>query len=122
MAGRIISQPEADAQFGPAIESVTFDPFKLKTIIEAAGSVAMFRLVDGNAAILGEGRKSLYPDSSALIPAEDVYHLYSCSLLLELIEKGSGAPVCLENRKEVFSLTCGANTLEYGTLCPPICI
>jgi hypothetical protein len=121
-AGKIFTREEANKLFGGVIESVKISPAELKSIIAKTDKYVMFRVVNGETTILGDGRKAIYPGADAAVGKIDVYHYYSKSVVLELLSKGNGDMVYLENRKNVFSVTYGTNTMEEGILCPPICV
>lgn len=122
IAGKIFTKDEADKLFGGVVESVKISPAEFKSIISKTEKYVMFKVVNSEATILGDGRKAIYPNADAAVGKMDVYHYYSKSVVLELLSKGKGDMVYLENRKEVFSVTYGTNTMEMGILCPPLCL
>jgi hypothetical protein len=119
--GKIITKEEADNLFGAVITSVKITPAELTAAIANTETNVMFRIIDGQALILGDRRKPIYPTTSFIVGPEDVYNMYSKLIVLELLNKSKGEAVYMESRKEVFSITYGDYTLEYSLLCPPIC-
>jgi hypothetical protein len=119
--GKLFTREEADKLFGPVVESVKITPADLKNAISQTEKYVMLRVLNGEAKILGDGRKAVFPSTDIAVGTTEIYHVYSKSLVEELLTKGAGEAVYLENRKEVFSVTYGENTLEMSYLCPPIC-
>lgn len=121
IVGKIFAKEEADKLFGNVVEYVKITPAELKTVISGADNYVMFKLVGGEARILRDDRKAIYPGTDAAVGKQDVYKKYSKLLVIELLEKSKGEMVYLEQRSEVFSITFGAYTLEQGIPCPPYC-
>jgi len=119
--GKLFTRTEADKLFGPVVESIKISPAELKSAVSQTEKYVMFRILAGEAKILGDNRKAIFPSAFTAVGTTEVYHLYSKSLVEELLTKGAGEAVYLENRKEVFSVTFGEITLEMSYLCPPIC-
>lgn len=56
------------------------------------------------------------------VSSNEVFHLFSVSIVQELLTKGSNAVTFVENRQNVLTLTNGDETLELSESCPPICV
>lgn len=119
--GKIFTKEEANTQFGSVASSVHIDAPTLKKILAKTNKYVMFRVVNGEVTILGDGRKAIYPNTEAVVGKEDVYHLFSVSIVAELLNKGSDVQIYIENRKETLTITYGSSTLELSILCPPFC-
>lgn len=121
-AGKKFTKEEANTLFGKVVSTVKISTASLKAAMEKTDKYLMFRVMEGDVKILGDGRKAIYPGTDAAVGKEDVYHVCSKSLILELLANNSGNSVYLETRLNVFSITYGENTLEEMPPCPPICI
>jgi len=118
--GKIWSKDEAEQLYGEVLQSASMNCKELKNIISGTDENVMFRLLDGNVAILGDGRKVIYP-AGASVSAEDVFSRFSKSVVEELLTKSEEETLYVENRKEVLTVTYGESTLELGLPCPPWC-
>jgi len=118
--GQIFDSKEADELFGPVLEKMSINADELRAILSSTDNKIMFRLENNSYTILGDNRKLLYCTDN-FIDSNQVFHLYSKSKVLELLNKGSEQTVILENRRNVFSITVGNYTLEKGAPCPPNC-
>ena len=119
--GKIFTKEEANTLFGRVVDSVKISPAELNAAITKTEKDVMFRLVNGTLTILGDRRAPVYPSAETLVGRLDVFHRYSKSLVVELLSKGTGDAVYMENRKDVFSVTFGGYTLEMSYPCPPSC-
>ncbi|NCO31439.1 hypothetical protein GW891_01055 [bacterium] len=118
--GKIFNKIEADELYGPVLESRTITSEKLKSIIIYSTDKVMFRLENNQISILGDTRNLLYSNSKFIV-TNQLFHMYSKSKVIELLNIGKSEIVVLENRKEVFSITVGDYTLEMSNPCPPNC-
>jgi len=118
--GQIFDKKEADVLYGPVLESRTISTDKFEAIIIFADDKVMFRLENDQISILGDTRNLLYSNSKFIV-SNQVFHMYSKSKVLELLNIGKSLIVTLENRKNVFSITVGDYTLEMSNPCPPFC-
>lgn len=118
--GQIFDSKEADELFGPVLEKMSINADELKSILSSTDNKIMFRLENNEYTILGDNRKLLYC-SDNFVEQNQVFHLYSKSKVIELLNKGNKQTVILENRQNVFSITVGNYTLEKGAPCPPNC-
>lgn len=118
--GQIFDSKEADELFGPVLEKMSINADELKSILSSTDNKIMFGLENNEYTILGDNRKLLYC-SDNFVEQNQVFHLYSKSKVLELLNKGNKQTVILENRQNVFSITVGNYTLEKGAPCPPNC-
>jgi len=118
--GQLLSKEEADKQFGPVLSGVEMESTQISSLFAKSDNVLMFNIINGQAVVLGNGRKVLFPED-ANIDSETVFHVYGISILQELLEKGNSPVSSLEMRKDVFSITNGATTLEFSANCPPYC-
>jgi hypothetical protein len=80
----------------------------------------MFRIRDNQLIILDNKRKILYP-AGVQIASQEVFTVYSITMINELLSNVSTTPVRIEQRRDVLSISYGQMTMEVGTPCPPIC-
>jgi hypothetical protein len=121
MYGKIISAEEANKLFGPVENSISIKASELFELIGNTTKSVMFNIIDNKIYILGDGRKVLYP-AEAVVNPKVVFHHYSKEMVLEIINCNAEGELAVEQRKEVFTITNGASTLEWSTDCPPNCI
>jgi hypothetical protein len=119
--GKLYSSEEADLNFGPVLESVTIGTDQIKRILELSSENLMFNIIESRLVILDANRNILYADGITEVASETVFHMYSSSLVNELLQRGLNAGTFIEKRANVLSITNGDVTLEYGTPCPPYC-
>lgn len=119
-AGKLYSKNEANSIYGPVISSVKINTADLSNMLSKTSNYIMFSIKNGSPAILDNKRSSLYPRNLA-ISAEEVFHVFSVSIVKELITKGGSTETYIENRKNVLTITNGAYTLEMALACPPFC-
>ena len=128
MYGKIISKEEADKQFGPVIESVAISVGDLTALIKQTDKSVMFKIINGELHILGDGRKVLRPAGRS-VKSDVEFHHYSKEIVLEIINGPANSALgaaettlTVERRAETLTVTNGANTLEFAAMCPPFCI
>lgn len=118
--GKIVTKAEADKLFGPVLKSVTFSVNEVRQLVSSTNNSVMFNIKDGNLFILNDNRRVLFPAGASVL-ANETFHRYSKSKVIELLDLAQGSEILFEVRANVFCITGGAYTLEYGVLCPPIC-
>lgn len=125
--GKIIKASEADALFGPVLKSEKINVQHLKMIMKNTPGRVMLGFKNGRVHILDKGRKAQFP-SAAAIENSDVFHVYSTSVLEELINLEKGTDVTVEERaNNIMTITTSSTvgvesyTLEFALLCPPNC-
>jgi hypothetical protein len=119
--GKIITKAEADEMFGPVVKSVQVTKSMLAGLTANSGKHIMFNIVDGQLAILNEKRESVFP-LYLNVADEQVFHLFSTSVVNELLNLTKEETVTVEQRKDVLTITSDGSTLEFSTLCPPYCL
>jgi signal recognition particle receptor subunit beta len=123
-AGKIISSEEANNNFGAVGQVTLLSKSFLETMLKQAGQSIMFRVTDSGLIILDANRNVLFPESKETkikVNKEDVFTVYSSSVVYDLLNRGEGTSVNIEQRAEVLSITFGLSTLEFGNYCPPFC-
>lgn len=123
-AGKVISSEEANNNFGATGQITLVSKSFLETMLEQAGQSIMFRVTDSGLIILDANRNVLFPDSKEAklkVNKEDVFTVYSSSVVYDLLNRGEGTSINIEQRAAVLSITLGLFTLEYGNYCPPFC-
>lgn len=125
--GKIIMTSEANVLFGPVLKSEKITVQQVKMVIANTPGYVLVGFKNGRLHILDKGRKAQFP-SAAAIENSDVFHVYSTSVVEELINLEKGAEVMVEERaNNILTITTssldGADSysLEYANLCPPIC-
>jgi len=118
--GEIFSKSEADQEFGSVLESVTMSKTTLQGLLNQTTDYIMFKIVNSKVIVLDEERSVIYPSGTS-VDSEDVFSMFSLSVVNSLLSQGTGTNVYVEQRSEVLSLTYGNYTMEIGASCPPIC-
>lgn len=125
--GKIIKTSEADALFGPVLKSQKINVQQLKMIMQNTPEHVLFSFKNGRVHILDKNKKEQFPSAAAL-DKSDVLHLFSTSVVEELINLEKGSEVMIEERaNNILSITTSsaggdAYTLEYSVPpCPPVC-
>jgi hypothetical protein len=110
----------ADQKFGVVLESVTLTTTDLRGLLNQTNNYLMFKIVSGQAIVLNNNRNVLHPIGN-LVNVEDVFTMFSVSIINDLLTKSNNNIVFVEQRSGVLSITNGGYTLEVGVKCPPIC-
>jgi len=118
--GKLFGKAEADILFGQVEKSVDIKASVLLNLIEKSQKKVMFRFVDGDVLIAGDGRKVLN-STNATVNENDIFMSYSKEKVLELINKNSSAIIQIEKRANTVTLTNNLDTLEESVGCPPDC-
>ncbi len=118
--GKIFTKSDADSLYGPVKISKEIKTEQLKGYCQQTSKNLMFSIIDGKLYILGDNRKPLFPEDSEIKP-EQVFQLYSLSIVEELLNKGGNDITMIEQRDKVLTITNGDFTLEESTGCPPVC-
>ncbi len=118
--GKIFTAEEADELFGEVLTSVNIEKNVLYDLIDKTESVLMFGIFDGKLVITGDNRKLLCPENYQLND-EDVLHVWTTDIIIDLLDKGEQDVATVEKRREVMTITYGQQTLEMSGWCPPIC-
>ncbi|MFO7447789.1 MAG: hypothetical protein R6W90_15595 [Ignavibacteriaceae bacterium] len=118
--GQLFSKEEGDKLFGPVLQSVEIETSLLSGLMEKSSSILMFNIINNEAVILGVNRKPLYPEN-VKVDEETVFHVYSVSVIRELLESGGSPKTFIEIRPDVMTITNGIITMEMSAYCPPMC-
>jgi hypothetical protein len=118
--GKILSKTDADNQFGKVLNSQTISPVRLKAFISNSGKTLLFGIVNGQLLIADNSRK-LLTQTSQILPSSQPLHVFSITVLQELLNKGSSSSIIIEQRTNVLTITNGNYTLEFSGICPPNC-
>lgn len=125
--GKIIKASEANANFGPVLKSEKLNVKELRMVMRNTPERILVGFKNGRVHILDKGRKVQYP-SVASIENSDVFHVFSTTIVEELISLEKGTEVTVEQRgNNILSITTSsisgedAYTLEYSIPCPPEC-
>ncbi len=119
--GEIFTKEEANKLFGKVNSVVKIKVDELKKAIQSVDKYVMFKMAGDNALVTDSKRNIKMGPQNYRLAAGDVMHLYSKSVLEELLSKSSEEYVSLEMRDEVFTVTYGTVTLERSVHCPPFC-
>lgn len=118
--GKIISKEEANKLFGAVLVSKEIPTSTLKSLVSQSIKVIMFNIINNDIYISNNNRKVLLP-SGFSVNSSEVFHVYSTSIVQELLNSGNSKVAYIEQRKEVLTITNGNYTLEYSIICPPYC-
>ncbi|MDO8551021.1 MAG: hypothetical protein Q7S39_12850 [Ignavibacteria bacterium] len=118
--GTLFTREAANQKFGPVLKSIDLPVNTLLSFTNQTSNHLMFRIQDNQVVILDERRNVLYP-AGMQVNSQDVFTVFSVSIINELLSNGSGVLVSIEQRKDVLSISYGQLTMEVGTLCPPVC-
>ncbi len=127
IVGKIITSSEADALFGPAIKSISFNAKRLLMLANKSPEHIMFNVVNGEIRVLNNKRKALHPEGLS-IASNERYHMFSTSKLLELMNLSGGTELVIQLRaNDVLTIFAESSTkadthvLEFAISCPPWC-
>jgi len=118
--GKLYSKDQANVLFGTVSSSVQVNNAHIQSAINKTKNVLMFKIINGIVYILDNKRNVLYPVENSVSSSEP-FHMFSVSIINELLEKGKNTLSTVEIRGDVLSITNGNFTLEFSTLCPPFC-
>ena len=92
----------------------------LQSILNKTENYIMFKIVNNSVIVLNNNRNVIFPQGKS-INAQEVFSLYSVSVLNDLLSRGDDTVIYVEQRSEVLSITYGSYTMEAGVFCPPFC-
>ena len=118
--GKIFNSSIADQDFGSVIISQSMPVKQFGNILDKCEDYVMFRFIGGKIVILNKDRSLVYP-SEASFKNNEVFVLFSKSVIMALLAKGNSDYVSFEQRIKCFTVTSGSYTMEIGVLCPPVC-
>jgi len=118
--GKLYTKTEGEQLYGKVTKSFQFSSEEVNSFLNKTEIVLMFNINDNKLFILGDGRKPIYPLIET-VNSEEVFRVFSVSLIQELIEKGKSSITYFEKRNTVLTITNGEYLLEYGLPCPPVC-
>ena len=118
--GKILSKEEANKLFGTVLVSKEMPSSTLMSLANKSTKVIMFNVIDNNIYIMDKNRKVLLPEGFAVSSSQE-FHVFSTSIVHELLSNGNNPVTYIEKRKDVLTITNGNYTLEFAILCPPFC-
>lgn len=118
--GEIFTNTKANQKFGRVLKSVTLPTSSLQGLLNRTNNYIMFKIVNGKVFVLDKNRNVLYPEGKT-INSQEVFTMFSVSVMNELLSLGNNAKVFVEQRSSVLSVSYGGFTLEVGVQCPPFC-
>lgn len=122
LAGKVILKEEADKLFGPVVEYIKMPVSQFQSLLNESGDYMMFRFEGPDLYIFNSNRSVLFSSGAYReFTAADELKVYSTSVVKELLSKGQSDLIIIEKRQSVMSVTDGAYTMEYSTICPPDC-
>ncbi len=119
--GKVFPNADAVELFGVVETSVKVPVSKIKEQLSKAESSIMFMIKNGDIIITDTKRNLLSTEKSVPLKSTDVLHKFSVSVVKELLSKGNSDYVIFEQRGVVLTVTSGTYTMEFSTLCPPMC-
>ena len=90
--GEIFSKSEADQEFGSVLESVTMSKTTLQGLLNQTTDYIMFKIVNSKVIVLDEERSVIYPSGTS-VDSEDVFSMFSLSVVNSLLSQGTGTDV-----------------------------
>ena len=118
--GELFTNSEAGQKFGPVLVSVKVPTETVQDLLNQTYNYIMLKIVNNSVIVLDNNRNSIYPREKS-INAEDVFTLFSVSIVNDLLSNGNHPYVYVEQRSEVLTISYGEYTLELGSICPPFC-
>lgn len=118
--GEIFAKSEANQKFGPVLVSISMPTENLQSILNKTENYIMFKIVNNSVIVLNNNRNVIFPQGKSS-NAQEVFSLYSVSVLNDLLSRGDDTVVYVEKRNEVLSITYGGYTMEVSVFCPPFC-
>ena len=118
--GKLFKGSVANQKYGPVLDSVVMPLKNFQTLLNETDKYIMFKIVNNSVIILNQDRKVLYPENATVKP-EEVFSMYSKSVVEDLISVGDADSVYFQQRKDVLSITIGNITMEVAAFCPPLC-
>ncbi len=118
--GKIFTDTEADKLFGEVLEQSVISIDELKGMLNSTEKFVMFKVSNEELTVLGDNRVLIFSTKN-YAEVNEIFHKFSKSKVLELINKGFGNQVIVQKRKKVLTITYGAYTLELAMGCPPYC-
>jgi len=118
--GEIYSIQAANQDFGPVQNSIQLAVVELKPLLNITGASIMFKIINNQVVILDSQRRVIYPQAFIINP-EEVFTLYTTSVLESLLDQGSGQDIEVQQRTSVLSIGYSDKVMETGTNCPPNC-
>ena len=122
VVGKIYTRQEADNLYGPVLSSVPVSSSVIAGCLKSSVNYVMFKPDKGTVYIANNSRQALSP-AGYTVSSEDVFRVFSISLVAKLLQDGGSAITYIETRKDgVISINNGVYILEYGITCPPYCL
>jgi len=118
--GKLFLKADAEQYYGTVAKSFQFSTKEIFSFLKQTDKVLMFNITDNKLFILGDGMKSIYPDS-VVVSKKEVYRVFNTSIIRELISKGKSKTINFEKRNSVLTISDGEYLLELSGFCPPIC-
>ena len=118
--GEIFSAESANQNFGPVQNSIQLPVSIIKPLLSITGTSIMFKIINNQVVILDSHRNVIYPQAHTINP-DEVFTLYTTSVLKDLLDQGSESNIEIQERTSVLSVGYSDRVLESGTNCPPNC-
>ncbi len=119
--GKLYSKAEANNLYGNVVSKFEMKTEQLKQFVNKSGDIIMFKIKNGKVKILGKNKQLLYTSDGSQVTNDEIYAVYSTSVVNDLIQQGQSDITTIEERETVTSVTSGETTMEMSTFCPPFC-
>ena len=120
--GKIFTKSEADTLYDAVNSSSKINTSELQNIVTKTKDHIMFQIIEGELIILDNKRNIIFTDgNSNTVSKSTVFHVFSSSMVNNLLADGNNLETHVEKRKNVLTVTNGEATLEEGIPCPPNC-
>jgi hypothetical protein len=119
ISGKIITALEADSLFGTPDKIIKIETTVLRNFTRSSDYL-YFNFSGTDLLIFNNKKEPLYP-AEHILQGNEVFTIYSSSVVTELLSRGESEYAEIQLRKDVLTISSGSHTLEYGMLCPPYC-
>lgn len=117
--GKIFSKEEATILFGNVKESYEISKAELRKYMLKSGYYLLVQVKNKKFIFANERKRRL--DADVQVAQMDPMNIFSTEALTELLQLSNSEVVSVESRGDIVTFSSGAYTLEFSTLCPPIC-
>ncbi len=118
--GKIFTKDEANKLFGTVKYSIQIDQAKLSGLVSKANQKIMFAIVNKKLFVRDNKKEIFYSEGNEDL-TNVIFHVYSTSIVNELLSKENNDVIYIEQRDSVLTITSGNYTLEKSDGCPPVC-
>ncbi|OGU69663.1 MAG: hypothetical protein A2499_02315 [Stygiobacter sp. RIFOXYC12_FULL_38_8] len=119
--GKIFDKKEANILFGDVKSSTELKPNVLKQALLSAKDYVLIAVRNGRISLANEKKQVLAGDLQPISTTETVY-IFGKDKVAEFISLIGSSAIQVEQRSGTITLTAADYTLEFATICPPVCL